>query len=579
MGSMRRLLVGLLLPMALVGCSGSCGNGAEPAAQAPVEAPPGLLVEASITGTDALLRGLAEQSRSDSVRQLLPSTAGDLAERIATLPAAAAERVPPSASLFLVVVERDGEARSALAIELGQGADLGGAVPLVEGGPHESSYLFRRPGANEPGQVKTGDAIVWAERSGDLEALLPYALASLRRDGPPAVKIRVPEGVSGGALRRRLDARLEAFVTQSRAALAAERARHPEPPALGDPEVALDRGAAAVRDLLAYLPDVGEVTAMITAPPSGTDIDATLAVRAGSPLARAVAAHPVGRAFGLEALPVSTAIALTSRRGEAGAPAALAFLRAVGGERIDAPSDEALRAVEAELMEPAGTASVVAVGGNGRGAFLAYGREAGESLRDRELLRRAIGVPYVAGVVGAAVGCEGPAAPAAYKAFGPLDVAPLCERPGAPYPVIQWSREGKAIAFGISDQADPNAAPHPGPRELAQGLAGHTEGLLGSDPDSARALEILGDRVLFGAVIAPSRVFASLALLDSPVLRRIAAAVTAPPAPAPTVLALGPEGDGLRLRARIAPRGIDHYVELAILLGRIFGAPAGGAGP
>ncbi len=568
----------LLVVATLAACGGSCDDAAGPAAARP-EPPEGLLAEVSITGTDALLRGLAEQSRSESVRSILPRTAQDLADRLARVPPAAIERAAPGASLFYLLVDRDGAARAALAIELTPGIELGPAVPLVDGGPHGSTFLFRRPGADEPAQVRSGDTIVWVERTADLEALLPYAVASLRAEGPPAVSVRVPDGVAGGPLRSALDARLESFVTSSRASLAAERARHDTGPALGDPEVALDRLAGAARALLAFLPDVGEVAATITAPPGGTDLDATIAVRDGSPLARAIAAQPVGPAFGLAALPPSTALALSSRRPEAGPPSALPLLRAVGGERIDAASDAALDAVEAELAEPAGTPSIVAMGGSVRGGWIAYGREAGDALRDREVLRRLVGVPYVAGVVGAAVGCEGAATPGEFTAFGPLDVAPVCERAAPPYPMLQWSREGGALAFGLTDQADPRAAPHPAPRELAQGLAGHTEGLLGADPDGARALEAASGDVLFAGVVAPSRIFASLALFDSPVLRRVAAAFTAPPFPAPTVVALGPADGGLRLRVRVAPRGVDHYVELAILVSRIFFGGDGAGAP
>lgn len=565
-----------LLSLVLVACGGSCGRGgardAGPAARPEAPAPEGLLVDVAADDLGAFLTAARASVESPMARELLPADAASLLDRFTETPVALRRHVPANARIRMLLVRTRDVTRAAMAVKATVENDparpLGPEVALVDGAPHDARWVLGRPATDAPALAFRDGVLVVADDERTLAATLPYLLdTQMPRDVGRGLHVHLPDGVLAQKIRPLLDMQLERASRDLIVAARAERMQHEEAPALGEPE----RLVALIRDPLrrwiAYLPDVRDVFVDLDATPTGLALEARVAVKPGTPLADTLAGATVGAPFGLGALPVGTAFAVSQRRSDADAPV-VELLADLAGGRLGAEDRSALEGASRTLDTARGTASVTALGATDQGAFLLFGAEPGAAELSSEALRSALRVPYVSGAVASIVGCEGAidvASPAEATSF------PLCRRREPPYPALGTARTERGVAVAITQLPTSDAA-HPAPTTFASALPRGGRGSIGANPDVARALGTFGDKAIVSVLVSPQRIVPALGFFGSPILRRLSRAAVPTGEDAPIVLAVSRDGGGLRLQALAMPHGIDQLTDVIALFSTLWSA-------
>ncbi|MFO0697203.1 MAG: hypothetical protein U0230_26745 [Polyangiales bacterium] len=565
-----------LLSLVLAACGGSCGRGGArdggAAARPEAPAPEGLLVDVAADDLGAFLGAARASVESPMAREVLPADAASLLDRFTETPVALRRHVPANARIRMLLVRTNDVTRAAMAVratvENDPARPLGPEIALVNGAPHDARWVLGRPATDAPAIAFRDGVLVVADDERTLAATLPYLLdTQMRRDVGRGLHLHIPEGVLATKIRPLLDLSLERASRDLIVAARAERMQHEEAPALGEPE----RLVALVRDPLrrwiAYLPDAREVFVDLDATPAGLVLEARVGVKPGTPLADALAGSTVGAPFGLGALPVGTAFAVSQRRSDADAPV-VELLADLAGSRLGAEDRAALEGASRTLDTARGTASVTALGATDQGAFLLFGAEPGAAELSPEALRSALRVPYVSGAIGSVVGCEG-AIDVASAADAPT--FPLCRRREPPYPALGTARTERGVAVAIT-QLPASEAAHPAPTTFAHALPRGGRGSIGADPDVARALGTFGDKAIVAVLVAPQRIVPALGFFGSPILRRLSRAAVPAGEDAPLVLAVSRDGTGLRLQALAMPHSIDQLTDVISLFSTLWSA-------
>jgi hypothetical protein len=339
--------------------------------------------------------------------------------------------------------------------------------------------------------------------------------------------VRFPDGFAGRGLRAIGTAAVERWSTGARESARAERARHEEAPAFGDPEALVAIAEERARGWLAYLPDVGEMRAVAQPSPVGLVVRLDADVTEGSPLARALDAQRAIAPEAMLALPDGVAAAWITGGSEPREPSLLrSAIERLGGDRLDDGARSRLAAAEDTIDETRTT--VAAIGASDGTAWLAI---ATMGPLDPEPLREALGAGFVRDVAGALLGCDGPLGPSTFRDDAAARLASLCARPGARSAgaaelvpaapeLVSASAEG-AAAIAITRDTRPGRAADAGRigdvvAHTAQRLAGGSApGDAGSSPDLARTVRALDDEALAAGLLVPSRVFAAASLLPA----------------------------------------------------------------
>lgn len=564
------LLLGLLL---------ACGDDAvarprpEPD-RTPAAEPEGLAAAVSFGGGRAVMAELRSGVESAAVRTFLPESPAALYERFVPLPEAALDRIPDDAPVHVAVV-REGEDHLRLAVatrvrtEASATHPLGVEVPMGPDGPHGSRWLFGAPRTGDLAVALIDDVVVAARDREVLARTIRYlAFTRMPAEVEPGLSVRVVDGVVASAVRPMLDRALREQLSTWRRAAAAERARHDTPPELGDPEAVIALVEQSASPKIALLPDVGEVRLRLQ-PVRGTivlTVDA--AVRPDSPLARELEGASTGAPLDLGALPVEVALGLSLPRSDDPVDP-VAALAEVGGARLDARAARSVAAGWAALTRARGDRTLWALGAAADDSWALVG-SAGQA-PDAEALRAGVAAPYARDVVGALVGCEGPASP------GRLTASPGAEhvRAGALCATADgpgWAIAAPPGAFAVTvSRSGGRAAGGVGDAVAARFVDPAAAGGLRADADVARALASLGDGTLLGGVLTPSRLLGALAVLGAPPLRR-AAAASPPRGRSPIVFALVRTEAGVGLRAMATPAALDDAATTALAFVRPAGA-------
>jgi hypothetical protein len=557
-----------------VGC-GSCGGkragDAGPVAQPLPPAPQGLTAEFGVDDLGALLTALRAQTSPEVARMALPDGSVTVVENFAPLPEPLRAHIPANARMRSVVVKIGDDVKGALAVRITRNADaahpLGQEIALVPGAPHDAKWIVAAPADGAPALALLDDVLLVGDDKAVLELVTPYLVrVAMRADVGPGAHMRMAPGALGGPLRAMLDNLITLQAESGIAAARSERSRHADAPTLGEPEQAVTMARDNARRLLAYLPDAGEVRGALRVLPHGVDLDIRVAVTAGTPLAREIAAVDVGAPFGMAGLPRSIAVARSSTHD--GQERALDSVVRFAGNRLSDEERTKLEAAETALEAATGPAHVVGIGGGREGAYVLYGATPRNATLDTEKLRAALGVPFVGGMVGSVIGCEN-LAPAPIREGTP---ASLCRTTAAPFPQIELTRAEGVVALALT-MANTAGTPHEAPRTFVQSALRGGAGTLGESPDVARALTALGDHVISAIVIVPTNIVPSLGLFDVGVLRRIAAAPPGDETIAPTFLAATREADGVHFRIIITPHGADQLFQVGFLVAQLAMTP------
>lgn len=434
----------------------------------PAPPPQGLLAEACVKLAEA--DALREALEVPALQAALPANASEALAQLLDVPPPRAIRDAIDPRSELCVAQVDGG--SAMAVRQ-SGLSAG---PEAERGP--------RGGFWSGGALVLGDILVVGESREVIEALAPYlALTLMPTEREPVFVARVADGVLADAGRLMLESALEDMDESAESAIAAERARHDDAPAFGDPEVARRIGMERLRHFLAYLPDLGEVRVSLEARAGALRVRANADVTPGSPLAMTLAQTPERvPAFG--ALPATTALAYFRAGDAPGERGVIEALLEVGGARIEPDEARALLAVSDALGD---APREVALGVSGDAPWLRFTG----TTPDSATLDAALGAPFTRSVIDALFGCEGLSRGWQRGRLACPD-APALSRTDAQVLVARGAPELTPLA------AD---APHAG--RILSGLSS----------------------AIFAVYVEPSRVPAALSLFDLP---------GAPTGPAPT---------------------------------------------
>ena len=493
-------VVTVLAVLALAACSSRSDEPTEPAIPArpalDTTRPEGLTLEVVVEGGRGALTDIRDQLRTEALRQMLPSTMADVVERLAPLPQTLAPRVQDDTRV--VGLRLDDRPVVAFRIRLDDGgAPLGPGRVLTPGGPYGSLYLSRTERAIV---VLYEDVAILAQTEEDLRVSLGYLVGQVRDDETEraaGLHLKSSEDYIARRVRASLEAALDEQIASARNAIQAERARHEEDPALGDPEAFIRSADASARHLLALLPDIGALRVHMGADRAGVAMDIGVDVQADSPAGRALSQLPEVRSAALGALPRGTALGVAF----APDPAAESWLAAVGevaGDRLGESDREALTAVATGLHDRSGGTLIAGVGASSDGAFALWG--AGGEGPSRELLDAMLAVRYVRTVLTEFLGC---ALPRRVRLGD--ESAALC---GDTRLRHSAGEGGSLLALAEApDSLD-------GTLRAIAGAAS-VDGTLGSDPDTARALGMAPERVLGALVMLPGHLGRVGALNDS----------------------------------------------------------------
>ncbi len=561
----------LLVPVLLLAaCKGERATPAASAPPAPPARPEGVVAEVGTDDAAAFLGGLRGQFRDPAAGVPIPENAAEVVERWIALPEQVRRHLPDQARMRVLFLAQGNEMRSAIAVKMRLERDaahpLGVEIALVAGAPEDARWLIGAPSGNGPVMALRGDVLVAADDRTTLERSLRW-LTEVRMPQQlgEGLVVELPAGTLGETLRRLADESLEAAAGDAIAAARAERARHAEAPALGDPEQLVVTLRDRVRRLLAYLPDTGTARLRVVAGAGGVMVDGTAEVAARSPLARALAEARVGNAFGFGALPRATALAIATRRTPGETPW-VDVLGPIAGGRLDATDRAALGAAADRLASMRGEASVVAVGAHEDGPFVMVGFESGTTPLDPAALPPVFAVPYVGTALGSLVGCE--RITIASLASGRTT---LCRTQEPPQPELAVARGDAASAVLVSARPAPAASAHRAGAALAAAPSTIArEGLFG-DPDAERALASLGDEVILAMAVSSGALIPSLGILGSPGLRRFSAGRPLPTTARPILLAVHRTEGGLGVRMLAPPRALEEAWAVFYLVNALMG--------
>ncbi len=546
------LVLGALALLLAGGCGdgcAACSSEDEPAGEAArttAEPPEGLLWEVSVGGGSDVLRATAELVPA-RVRPLVATEPGTVLERLAPH-APASSVVPAGADLHGLALDVGGEDHVVLAARarVADGPEpLGAGVELVAGAPSGGRWIERAPAASAPAALLLGDVLVVGDDPiavGRAASYLAHVVAA--REAKEGVVLRSPGGLLAERWRRAADRAIAAQAGAALETIAAERARHDQPPAHGDPEEVVAALREVAEDVVAFLPDVGETQLWVRPAPAGLAIDLDADVEPGSPLSEALSDATVAPAFGLAALPEDVALAWSVRLAPDEAPSFLAgTLGRVGGSRLDDDARASLRAADEAVGASRGEAIVAAFGGGTEGPWALLGTAPVRAPLDGDALLGALGARWVSDLAGTLLGCAGAVEPSSFDAGDGDGVrrSSLCRGEASPTMTLAATGGAAVVALERGD-ADVAAA-------VARRLdAERPRDGFGARPDAARALSALDDRALAAGVLVPSRLWGAAALFDLGPLRGVAREATVAGRPAPLLWALSRTDEGLRLR-------------------------------
>lgn len=559
MSAPRLLLLATTVALALLGCR-SAPAGRDAGTPPPRALPDTTLATFAVDDSKALFDGLRAQFRDASLGVPVPTSAAELLEHWAPLPEAVRRHVPEAATLRGALLEAGAATRSAIAVRVTLEADrtkpFGVEVPLFEGGPAGSRFVAGRP-TDGAVLALSGDVLVVADDLATLEQTLPH-LAQV------AMPIRAPDGLTvelrrralEGPMRRRLDEGLESAAEQAIAGARAERARHVEAPAFGEPEQIVFALRDRLRRLVAYLPDLDGVTLRIAAGAGGVRFVADGSVVANSPLARALDALRPGPPFGLARLPAGTAVAFATRRAPDEAPWAEVLAPIAGGALVgQARTDFEAALARGDAMR--GDASVVAIGAHDDGPFLLVGFEPGRTPLTDVAVRDVVALPYVTAALGRVVGCDPITLRSLARGRSPLCAGQLA----VPELTFATGPSASDVVVAIRPAGAPAA------HAATQGFVGAQGPKLFDNPDAARALSALSERTLVTFVLSGRALIPSLGLFDSSSLRTFAASRRPPTDASPLVVSVErPDAHALRVVALAPPRALEELYAIAYLV-------------
>jgi hypothetical protein len=504
--------------------------------------------EVSLFGGAETLREARRFVGRHPARFMMPSTPGELVERMLSEDIGLADRIAEDATLHAVGVD----AGWVIAVRIRRDDDpahpLGNDVPVFPGAPEGAVWVGRAPeGDLEEAAALVGDVLILSERAGALREALPYAAFTLAAADPPSE----PEGrvlwakLAGqlpGEMRQMLEALVEGAMAEELGRIREERAEHDEAPAFGEPEAVVEHAARFARAWLAYLPDVGESDISLSFDAGTAKLTLRAAVREGSPLAARLADTPRGGVGELAALPQSTAFAV-SIRSAPDAEERFSFLDAfedVAGDRLSATEQSAIEALSTAWDEARGSETLVAAGGGAEDAWLVTALPAPRGELAEDALARVVGVRFSASLLGVLFDCPRPPRPR----FGTA----LC--PNAP--ALSFARSDARTVFGLARDGSAAAA-----------IAESDGARLSSEPDVERALGALGDELVFAAVVFPSRIMPLGGLSGSEPLQRLSRVSALAARPAPVAMGIGTDDGELVLQIVASDRAIEDAVGLA----------------
>ncbi len=463
--SARALCASLVLVLACGDPQPEAPPGPPPIDRTPAAAPSGLRVELSMDGGDATLRAFIERLPASEIREHFPRDLESLVDAMVALPPAISGHVAPGSPLRVLMAEVEGVPRSALVIRLTARPE---PSALHEGGPRGAMLL-------DESTAIVDDLAIVADDPRMLELALPYlAFTAIAAPAPQgAILVSVPSATLRGTVREALDRvltdRARCLRESARAALASHRA----PPTLGDPEALVGLLERALRDRLAFLPDLGDGTITLAPSASGLSVSFSAAITPESPLARALADRvPVDLALVTSpddaALVVATGV--TDAAQSACASGLVDDLAQLAGDRLATGERAQLASAASMLALARGESSALALGATSAGAFfslLTIGAPPGAAL-PTPWGRRA---PWLSSAMGTIAACD-PIEPR-----GPgSDVAICGERS-----LATRSSEGRLVAVAGTSAA----------ARAERTLARLGEAVAPSSPDLARDLDAL----------------------------------------------------------------------------------------
>lgn len=533
---------------------------AAPRARAP--APEALLFEASLGGgadTLAALRGLAGRHPLGLV---LPTSPGEVvAGLVPGLPIG--DAIPADAPVHLVGLgeltqrgQTDEPFTFVGATRLDAAAGTAALGSLVPGGPEGSRWVGPPPAADAPAAAVIDDVLVFGERRDAVEAALPYlAFTAIPRPVDAGLHLRLLAGLGADLQRRGEDAMGE--VTAGLLGQAgAERARHDSPPDWGEPEAVARQLGRGATQLLALLPDIGEVRASLTpvarAPSAGSaaaagGVQVTIdgVVRTGSGLGELLANAPVSDAAGTRALPANTAFALSffpERGGQTAFDAFGAFRswREFAGSRLGRRGESAVDALEGAWEAAAGRESILALGGGADDAWVAVVDPAPEGELPPEKIEAVIGTDYVTTMLATAFDCPG--------RIRPRRGEPLC--PNAPSLIITENDGRRAVGLG----------------RAANLFETSDHASLGAYPEVVQTLDALGPNLIATLLVFPSRVMPVIGLSGAEQLQQMSRLSAMAARPAPIAIGISRRGDASETGLRITMVATGAAIEDAVSL-------------
>jgi hypothetical protein len=553
----RSLPAALALASALVGGVTGCERRAEPGIdRTPAPLPEGWGYELAVGG-DAALAALRARLPEGPARAALPSRIADVADALVMFPDALREHVAEGSPLRCVALAAGERARAACALRV---RALPSSIERAGGAPRGARWL---PGLapSEGAVALAGDVVVVGEDRETVEQALPWLVFTAMAEPPVrGVRARLADDAGPSALRSIAEGLIERHARALREEAAAERARHDEPPALGEPEALVEAVTGSLRERAALLSDLGAIEVDLAPVPNGLELHARARVREGSPLAHRLAVIPEGPAFGLASLPADTVLAWTARAGSQELAAlpddAIAVLAPIAGARLGNADRAALRDALQAWASARGEAAVAAIGVSGpRPWALVASRPARNVLLTP--FEAALRTSWASRIAERMWGCSTVLDP---------DVRVESGRPGSPETSdarrlcepLRVARGYAADVLVIAVEAS-SAPERETARDVAEAIAAQSA-VFGAAPDVERALEALPEHVLGAAILVPARVPALLATL-APALRDRG---PAPPTGAPVAIALARQNGALVVRA---VAGREALAALVALLG------------
>lgn len=289
--------------------------------------PEGVVLELGLDDVENALAPLRE-AVGEANAALVPSSARALTDAIVPLPSALRDVID------------EGPVR-AVAFERGEDFAFVVVAPMrgeLEGLASEGPLPGTRWVEGEAAAVYQ-HVLVVGEARRDVERAMAYLVTDASRRPVSGLSLETFGPAVPRALRTFVETWIEDQARAARANIERERARHPEPPAMGDPEAVVSSALAVSRDALALLPDVEQASLTLERTAGGPEITVRLTLRAGSPASAALSEASeadLGALF--SPLPIHTSVALATAASEGARAhrreAFVSRLASVGGARL-----------------------------------------------------------------------------------------------------------------------------------------------------------------------------------------------------------------------------------------------------